>query len=73
MYLIYMGFSIVCGVIAYFYVPETKGLPIEEMGMLFNDGVALHMTSDGRGIVEKQETQEIEHAVVESKLQEESA
>ncbi|RVX66768.1 hypothetical protein B0A52_08961 [Exophiala mesophila] len=72
MYLIYMGCSIVCGVIAFFYVPETKGLPIEEMGVLFNDGVALHMTSDGRGIVEKQENQEIERVEVESKLKDES-
>lgn len=60
MYLIYMGLSIACGIIAYFYVPETKGLPIEEMGALFGDKVALHMTPDGRGIVEKPEVEQVE-------------
>jgi hypothetical protein len=53
MYLVFMGFCIVCEVIIYFYVPETQGIPVEEMGALFGDEVALHMTADGRGIVEK--------------------
>lgn len=65
MYLVYMGLSIICGIIAYFYVPETKGLPIEEMGALFGDGVALHITSDGRSIVEKPEVSEVEQVVEE--------
>ena len=60
-----MGLSIVCGIIAYFYVPETRGLPIEEMGALFGDEVALHMTSDGRGIVEKPEEVEVEQIEVQ--------
>lgn len=65
MYLVYMGLSVACGIIAYFYVPETKGLPIEEMGALFGDEVALHMTSDGRGIVEKPEGVEVEQVEVQ--------
>lgn len=37
----------------YFYVPETRGKPVEEMGALFGEDVILHMTSDGRGLIEK--------------------
>lgn len=55
MYLIYMGFCLVSELVVYFYVPETRSKPIEEMGMLFgeNSEIMLHMTSDGRDIVEK--------------------
>ncbi|KIV79067.1 hypothetical protein PV11_06654 [Exophiala sideris] len=53
MYLIFMGLSLTCEVIVYFYVPETRGKPVEEIGALFGDEVVLHMTSDGRGLVEK--------------------
>lgn len=55
MYLIYMGFCLVSEVVVYFYVPETRGRPIEEMGMLFgeNSEIMLHMTSDGKDLVEK--------------------
>lgn len=53
MYLIYMGFCVVCEIIVYLYVPETRGKPVEEMGTLFGEEVVLHMTSDGRGVVEK--------------------
>lgn len=50
-----MACCIVSEVITYFYIPETKGKPMEEMGALFGDDVALHMTADGQGIVEKPE------------------
>ena len=55
MYLIYMGFCVICEIVVYFYVPETRAKPVEEMGALFGEEseVMLHMTSDGKGIVEK--------------------
>jgi hypothetical protein len=52
MFLIYFALSVTAAVITYFYVPETKGLPIEEIGALFGDAVVVHLTADGHGIVE---------------------
>lgn len=69
MFLIYAGLCVISFVITYFYIPETKGLPVEEIGALFGDVVAVHLTSNGEGIVEdKQEERRIEnseHAQVE--------
>ena len=48
-----MGCCLICEVVVYFYIPETRGKPVEEMGALFREEVMLHMTSDGRGLVEK--------------------
>lgn len=33
-------------------MPETKGLTLEEMGILSGDTVVTHMTADGHGLVE---------------------
>lgn len=52
-YLIYMACCIVSEVLTYFFIPETKGKPIEEIGALFGDEVAVHITADGEGVVEK--------------------
>lgn len=52
MFLIYMGLSILAAIIVWFQIPETKGLPVEEIGALFGDEVVAHITSDGMGIVE---------------------
>lgn len=52
MYLLYMGLCLVCGAIIYFFIKETKGLPLEELAALFGDEVVVHMTADGTGIVE---------------------
>jgi hypothetical protein len=52
MYLIYCGLCIISTIITYFFVPETKGLPVEEIGALFGDEVVVHLTADGTGIVE---------------------
>ncbi|KAH0847282.1 hypothetical protein AYO21_07328 [Fonsecaea monophora] len=74
MYLIFMAFCIVCEVVVYFFVPETRGLPVEEMGTLFGDEVVLHMTLDGRGLVEKEKTEGVvmeQIEVVAAKGQEE--
>jgi hypothetical protein len=53
MFLIYCGLSALATAMVYFYIPETKGLPVEELGALFGDEVALHMTSDQMDIVEQ--------------------
>ncbi|EXJ68554.1 uncharacterized protein A1O5_08347 [Cladophialophora psammophila CBS 110553] len=55
MYLIYMALCLVCEIVVYFFIPETRGRPVEEMGALFGEEVVLHMTLDGRGLVEKTE------------------
>ena len=65
-----MGFCLVCEVIVYFFLPETRGLPIEEMGALFGEEVVVHMTSDGRGLVEKNDGVTLNHVeIVETKEQ----
>lgn len=53
MYLIYMSLCICCAIIVYFFVPETKQIPLEEIGALFGDEVVVHLTADGHNIVEK--------------------
>lgn len=55
MFLIYAGLCVISFIITYFYIPETKGLPVEEIGALFGDTVAVHLTADGQGIVEDKE------------------
>jgi hypothetical protein len=55
MYLIFAGLCLIGGILTYFLIPETKGLPIEEIGALFGDIVVAHLTEDGYGIVEKSE------------------
>ncbi len=50
--MIYAGLCVITCVMVYFYIPETKGLPVEEIGALFGDKVAVHLTADGQGIVE---------------------
>lgn len=52
MFMIYMALSAISAVIVYFYLPETKGLPIEEIGALFGDEVVVHLTKDGHGLIE---------------------
>ena len=52
MFLIYFALSVIAFIITYFFIPETKGLPIEEIGALFGDFVVVHLTADGHGIVE---------------------
>ena len=54
MYFLYMGLCIISTIIVYFYIPETKRLPVEEIGALFGDEVVVHLTDDGHGIVEEQ-------------------
>jgi len=52
MYMVWFAVSIISSILIYFFIPETKGLALEEIGELFGDKVVLHMTADGRGIVE---------------------
>jgi hypothetical protein len=55
MYLIYMTLCIFSGIIVYFFIPETRMKPIEELGDLFGDEVVIHLTDNGLGIVEEDE------------------
>ncbi len=54
MYLIWMALCIISTVIVYFFLPETSGLPVEEIGALFGDEVVVHLTADGHGLVEQE-------------------
>ncbi|KAK3640165.1 hypothetical protein LTR56_005577 [Elasticomyces elasticus] len=54
MYLIYMSLCLVSWVLVYFFIPETRRLPLEEIGALFGEEVMIHLTNDGLGIVEKE-------------------
>jgi hypothetical protein len=49
---VYCGLCIISAIIVYFWIPEIKGLPIEEIGALFGDEVVVHLTADGHGVVE---------------------
>jgi Sugar (and other) transporter len=54
MYFLYISLCLISTVIVYIFVPETKGLPVEEIGEIFGDKVVIHLTSDGHGILEMQ-------------------
>ena len=58
MFLIYFALSVIAAIFTYFYIPETKGLPIEEIGALFGDVVVVHLTADGHGIVEDKQIED---------------
>jgi hypothetical protein len=65
MFMISSGLCVISFVITYFFIPETKGLPIEEIGALFGDRVAVHLTCDGENIVEdKQDEVQVENSAV---------
>ena len=63
--MIYMALSAISAVITYLYLPETKGLPIEEIGALFGDEVVVHLTQDGHGLVEDKSIQ-VDHREIAS-------
>ncbi|KPI40243.1 Low-affinity glucose transporter HXT3 [Cyphellophora attinorum] len=56
MYFIYAGLSVLSTIIVYFYIPETKQIPVEEIGALFGDEVVVHLTEAGQSIVEEKNT-----------------
>ncbi|KIV93515.1 hypothetical protein PV10_04726 [Exophiala mesophila] len=58
MYLIYAGLSVVSLVLTIFYIPETKLIPMEEIGALFGDHVVTHMTANGQALVEEEKAGE---------------
>lgn len=64
MFLIYCVICIFSFFVVYFFIPETKGLPVEEIGAIFDDKVAVHLIADGEGgiIEEKQEVEMVEDA-----------
>ena len=62
MYFLYMALCLISTVMVYFFIPETKQMPVEELGALFGDEVIVHLTADGHGIVEENETIKIDEA-----------
>lgn len=42
-------------VIVYFFIPETKRLPVEEIAELFGDKVVVHISADGLDTVAEKE------------------
>lgn len=71
MFLIYFGLAIVSAILSYFYIVETKGLPMEEIGALFGDEVVVHLTEDGHGIVEDKvpvTAEQVENATIEASV-----
>lgn len=55
MYLVWCALCILSTIFVFFFIPETKRVPVEEIGALFGDVVVVHLTEDGRGIVENDE------------------
>lgn len=47
MYFVWIACDVVSFLIVYFYVPETSGKTLEEMGDLFGDEVVVHITANG--------------------------
>lgn len=43
MYFVWLGCNVVSTILVYFFIPETKGLSLEEMGELFGDEVVVHL------------------------------
>jgi len=52
MYLLWTGLCLMSMILVYLYIPETRCLPIEEIGALFGDDVIAYLASDGHGLVE---------------------
>ncbi|KIX92910.1 uncharacterized protein Z520_11386 [Fonsecaea multimorphosa CBS 102226] len=71
MFLIYAGLCVVSLIGVYFFLPETKGIPVEEIGALFGDTVAVYLTEDGTNIIEdKSSAYHVELTTVEQKAEE---
>ena len=65
--MIYFSLAVVSAVVVYFFIVETKNLPMEEIGALFGDEVVVHLTADGHGIVEdKPGVEQMESAAANS-------
>lgn len=59
MYFIYAGLCIISTIIVYIYIPETKQIPVEEIGALFGDEIVVHLTANGHGIVEQDKAKNV--------------
>lgn len=51
-YFVWFACGAISAVGVYFLIFETRGKTLEEIGELFGDQVVVHMTADGRGIME---------------------
>jgi hypothetical protein len=67
MYMIWFCCNIVSTVLVYFFMPETKGKTLEEMGELFGDEVVVHLGEDGQIVEQKVGGKDEESVHVESR------
>lgn len=52
MYMVWFSCNIVSTIVVYFFLPESSGKTMEEMGDLFGDEVVVRMADNGRELVE---------------------
>lgn len=68
-----MGLCIVAFIIVYFFVDETKGVPMEELAALFGDTVVVHLTEDRLAISEEVDPHKVAAIHVEEVAQDKCA
>jgi hypothetical protein len=60
-YMVFLGCNIVSTTVIYFFLPESAGKSMEEMGDLFGDEVIVHLTGDGTGLIEMDKLPTVEN------------
>lgn len=59
-----MSLCAISAVIVYFFIPETKGVPMEELAALFGDEVMIRLTADGQGVIKHELDDLVDSALV---------
>lgn len=58
--MVWFGCNIISTILVYFFLPESSGKTMEEMGDLFGDAVVVHMADNGRELVEGESRVDLE-------------